>query len=151
MENKARRITNLTSGVAAATAFVLQPVPALDELSVVPIHYYLSLRLARERGVSVFALPWRNLQRVIWYGAGARFLTHLAVGLVPIAGGLATAATAIALTEYLSRYLDAVLADPANAKAPELSLAALQALFSRALEKVSEKAPAPAPTEEAAS
>jgi uncharacterized protein (DUF697 family) len=142
MEKKARRITNVTSGIAAVTAFVTQPVPALDEVAVIPIHYYMVLRLAHDRGVSVFKLPWRNIQRVIWYGAGARFLTHVAVGLVPVAGGFANAITAVALTEYLSRYLDGALTDPK--RAPEISLAALRALFDRAVDKVMVKKAEPA-------
>jgi uncharacterized protein (DUF697 family) len=146
MDRIARRITNLTSGVAAATAFVAQPVPALDELAIVPIHYYLVMRLAKERGVSVFKIPWRNVGRVIWYGAAARFLTHITVGLVPVAGGVTTALTAVALTEYLSRYLDEVLADPAHARPPELSLDALRALYDRAVAKVTHREPTPTAT-----
>jgi uncharacterized protein (DUF697 family) len=150
MEKKSRRITNVTSGVAAATAFVMQPVPALDELAVVPIHYYLVLRLAKARGVGVFKIPWRNVQRIIWYGAGARFVTHITIGLMPIAGGITTAATAVALTEYLSRYLDEALADPAHARPPELSLSALRGLFDRAVARVMPRPPAQAPAAEPA-
>jgi uncharacterized protein (DUF697 family) len=134
MDKLARRITNVTSGVAAVTAFVTQPIPILDEAAVIPIHYYLVLRLARARNVSPFKLPWRNIQRVIWYGAGARLATHVAVGLVPVAGGFANAVTAIALTEYLSRYLDEALADP-TVKPPVISLDSLRALFDRAVQR----------------
>jgi uncharacterized protein (DUF697 family) len=149
MEKKSRRITNLTSTVAGLTAFITQPVPGLDEVAVIPIHYYLVLRLARTRGVSVFKLPWRNIQRIVWYGAGARLLTHLAFGLVPIGGGITNAITAVALTEYLSRYTDEALTDP-KAKPPDISLAALRGLFDKAVDTVmSRRTPAPAAAQEA--
>jgi uncharacterized protein (DUF697 family) len=142
MDKKARRITHFTSGLAAVTAFAAQPIPALDEALVIPIHYYMVTRLARERGVSVFKLPWRNIQRVIWYGAGARLATHLTIGLVPVSGAVVTALTAIALTEYLGRYLDQVLADPAARPAP-LSVAALKDLFDRAVQRMKHRETAP--------
>jgi uncharacterized protein (DUF697 family) len=144
MEKKSRRITNITSGIAGVTAFITQPVPGLDEVAVIPIHYYLVVKLARARGISIFKLPWRNIQRIVWYGAGARLLAHLAIGLVPIGGGIANAVTAIALTEYLSRYTDEALTDPA-VKPPEISLHALRELFDRAVDKVMGKPAATAP------
>jgi uncharacterized protein (DUF697 family) len=146
MESKSRRITSWMSGVTGLTAFVTQPIPGLDEVAIIPMHYYLVVRLARARGISVFKLPWRNIQRIVWYGAGARLLTHLAFGLVPIGGGVTNAITAVALTEYLSRYTDHALTDP-TAKPPDISLAALRALFDRAVDKVMRKpdaAPPPA-------
>ncbi len=93
MESKSRRITSWMSGVTGLTAFVTQPIPGLDEVAIIPMHYYLVVRLARARGISVFKLPWRNIQRIVWYGAGARLLTHLAFGLVPIGGGVTNAIT----------------------------------------------------------
>jgi uncharacterized protein (DUF697 family) len=147
MQKKSRSITNMASGIAAATAFITQPVPVLDELAVIPIHYYLVLRLARERKVSIFKLPWRNIQHIVWYGAGARLLTHISLGLIPIGGGIANAITAVALTEYLSRYMDEALTDP-KAKPPEISLAALRGLFDRAVAKIMPKQPAVVPATE---
>src|SRR5689334_23093274 len=109
MERRSRRITNVYGGVAAVAAFVTQPVPALDEVIVVPIHSALVLRLARSRGVSIRKLPWRAIQRIIWYGAAARLVANMSLGLVPVAGAFANSVTAIALTEYLSRWLDEVI------------------------------------------
>jgi len=74
MERRSRRITNVYSGVAAVTAFVTQPIPGADELLVVPIQYTLCVQLGRSRGVSAFKLPWRSVQRIIWYGAAARLV-----------------------------------------------------------------------------
>ena len=66
MEKKSRRIANVYAGISAVASFIVQPVPAADELIVVPIHYWLSVRLARARKVSILKLPWRSIQRIIW-------------------------------------------------------------------------------------
>jgi uncharacterized protein (DUF697 family) len=134
MERKSRRITNVYSGVAAVSAFVTQPIPGLDELVVVPIHYALVARLARSRGVSVLKLPWRSIQRVIWYGAAARLVANFSLGLVPVAGAFANSVTAIALTEYLSRWLDGVISHP-DQPPPDVTMDGLKSVFKSALEK----------------
>jgi uncharacterized protein (DUF697 family) len=103
MERASRRITNVYSGVAATVAFVTQPVPLADELIVVPIHYWLIVRLARARRVSVRKLPWRSIQRIIWYGAAARLVVNLSFGLVPVAGAFTNSITAVALTASAPR------------------------------------------------
>jgi uncharacterized protein (DUF697 family) len=134
MERKSRRITNVYAGVAAVAAFVTQPVPALDELVVVPMHYALVVGLARSRGVSVFKLPWRSIQRIIWYGAAARLVANFSLGLVPVAGAFANSITAIALTEYLSRWLDEAISHP-DQPPPDVTMDGLKSLFKSALQK----------------
>jgi uncharacterized protein (DUF697 family) len=134
MERKSRRITNVYSGVAAVTAFVTQPIPGADELLVVPIHYALCARLARSRRVSVFKLPWRSVQRIIWYGAAARLVANFSLGLVPVLGAFSNSITAVALTEFLARWLDDFLASPGQPP-PEVTMEGLKALFTGALRK----------------
>jgi uncharacterized protein (DUF697 family) len=134
MEARTRKITNRLSGVSAVAAFVSQPVPALDELIVVPIHYWLCVRIARARGVSILKLPWPQLKKIIWYGAAARLVANFSLGLVPVVGMFSNAITAIALTEYLGRYLDDVIANP-DREPPEITMDALKELFKNALEK----------------
>jgi uncharacterized protein (DUF697 family) len=134
MERKSRRITNVYSGVAAVTAFVTQPIPGGDELIVVPIHYALAARLARARGVSVFKLPWRSIQRIIWYGAAARLVANFSLMVVPFLGAFSNAITAAALTEYLARWMDEVLDHP-DQPPPEVTMEGLKALFTSALKK----------------
>jgi len=134
MEVETRRLTNKYSGVAAVASFFAQPVPVLDELIVVPLHYRLIRRLAEERGVSPKTLPWPQLRRIIWYGAAARLVGNLSVGFVPVVGMFSNAITAIALTEYLARYLDDVLANP-DREPPEVTMEGLKELFRVAVEK----------------
>jgi uncharacterized protein (DUF697 family) len=161
MEPKTRRITNVYSGVAAVAAFFTQPVPMLDEVIVVPIHYGLTVRMARSRGVSIFKLPWRSVQRIIWYGAGARLVANMSLGLVPVVGAFVNSITAIALTEFLARWLDEFLEHP-DQPPPDVTMEGLKTLFENAVKKsragAGEKpgegetagatpAPAPAPAE----
>jgi uncharacterized protein (DUF697 family) len=141
METKSRRITNVYSGVAAVASFVVQPVPAADELIVVPIHYWLCVRLARARKVSILKLPWRSIQRIIWYGAAARLVLNFSLGLVPVVGAFSNAITAIALTEFLARYLDEYIEHP-DRPPPDITMESMRALFERAIKKKQAEAPA---------
>jgi uncharacterized protein (DUF697 family) len=143
MERKSRRITNVYSGVAAVSAFVTQPIPAADELIVVPIQYALCLRLARSRGLSLRKVPWRSVQRIIWYGAAARLVANFSLGLVPVLGAFSNSITAIALTELLARWLDEYIAHP-DQPPPDVTMEGLKSLFTGALRKsgVARKAPA---------
>lgn len=134
MEPRTRRLTNVYSSVSAVAAFVTQPIPAMDELIVVPIHYALCVKVARTRGVSILKLPWRPIKKIIWYGAAARLVANFSLGLVPVVGMFSNAITAIALTEYLGRYLDDVIEHPDRAP-PEVSMESLKELFTSALKK----------------
>jgi uncharacterized protein (DUF697 family) len=134
MERRSRRITNRASGVAAVLSFVTQPIPGADEVLVVGIHYYLIVRLARSRKVSVLELPWRSLQRIVWYGAAARLVANFSLGLVPIVGMFSNAITAIALTEFLARWLDEYILHP-DTPPPEVTMAGLKEIFANALKK----------------
>lgn len=145
MESHSRKMTTRYSSAAAVAAFVTQPVPALDELIVVPIHYWFIVRMARDRKVSVLKLPWRVLQKIVWYGAGARLVANFSLGLLPVVGAFSNAITAVALTEYLARYLDEVMENP-NTPAPDITMKGLKQLFMKATEKAKEAA-SPAPPE----
>jgi uncharacterized protein (DUF697 family) len=134
MKPETRRVTNFHAGASAIAAFVSQPIPALDELIVVPIHYSLCLRVAKKRGVPAKKLPWKQIRKIIWYGAGARLVANFSLGLVPVVGMFANAVTAIALTEFLGQYLDDALSNP-DAPPKEVTMEGLKALFAAALRR----------------
>lgn len=134
MERKSRRITNRVSGIAAVVSFFTQPIPAADELLVVGMHYYLVVRLARSRGVPLLELPWGSLQRIVWYGAVGRLAANLSLGLVPVLGMFSNAITAVALTEFLARWLDEYIEHP-EAPPPDVTMDGLRQLFGNALKK----------------
>ena len=139
MERRSRRITTRASGVAAVVSFFTQPIPGADELLVIGIHYYLVVRLARSRGVSVLELPWRSLQRIVWYGAGARLVANFSLGLVPVVGMFSNAITAIALTEFLARWLDQYIQHP-DTPPPDVTMQGLKEIFASALKKKKKEA-----------
>jgi uncharacterized protein (DUF697 family) len=138
MKPETRRVTNLHSGASAVAAFVSQPIPALDELIVVPIHYLLCVRFAKARGVPLKKLPWKQIRKIIWYGAGARLVANFSLGLVPVVGMFANAVTAIALTEFLGQYLDDALSNP-DVPPKEVTMEGLKALFASALRRHAER------------
>jgi uncharacterized protein (DUF697 family) len=139
MGPEVRRLTNRHATFAAIASFILQPIPAADELVVVPIHYWFVGKVARKRGVSVFKAPWRSASKIIWGGAGVRLVANFSLGLIPVAGAFSNALTAVALTEYLGRYLDAALDDP-DAPAPAVSIEELKSAIKSALQKKTTKA-----------
>lgn len=134
MEDTTRRLTHRYSTIGAVAAILAQPIPGLDEFIVVPIHYRLVRRIATERGVSVKTLPWKQLRKIIWYGALGRAAGNYSLGLIPGFGMVTNAVTAVALTEYLGRYLDDVIANP-DREAPEVTRESLTELFTEALAK----------------
>ena len=134
MDPKRRRLTNRCSGVAAVVAFVTQPIPGGDELIVVPVHYWLVARMAKGRGARLRDMPWRSIQKIIWYGAGARLVANFSLGLVPVVGAFSNSITAIALTEFLARWLDVYIANP-DQPPPEVTMDGLKRVFADALEK----------------
>jgi uncharacterized protein (DUF697 family) len=134
VKSESRRITAIYSGASAVVAFVTQPVPALDELVVVPIHYRLCSRIAKARGVKKKDLPWKQIRKIIWYGAAARLVANFSLGLVPVVGMFANAVTAIALTEFLGHYIDDTLAHP-EVPPKEITMEGLKTLFADALRR----------------
>ena len=132
MEASTRRLTTRYSKLTAVAAMATRIVPTLDELIVVPMHYRLVRRVATERGVPTKSLPWTQLRRIIWYGAAARLVGNISIGIVPVVGMFTNAITAVALTEYLGRYLDEVIANPTH-EAPEVTYESLKDLFASAM------------------
>src|SRR5262245_44120745 len=49
MDPEMRRLTRKYSILSAVTSIVTHPVPAVDEVFVIPIHYYFSAKVARAR------------------------------------------------------------------------------------------------------
>ena len=133
MDPETRHLTNRHAAVAAVASFLAQPIPAADELVVIPIHYLLAGKLVRKHRVPLTKVPWRALNTSSsGGGAAGRLVVNFTFGLVPVAGAFSNAFTAIALTEWLARYLDTALAAP-DAPPPEVSLremrAAMEAAF----------------------
>jgi uncharacterized protein (DUF697 family) len=97
---------------AAVTSVAAHPVPAVDELFVVPVHYRFSWKMARVMNVPIRAVPWREVSKIIWGGALVRFGIDVTLGLVPVAGVVSHVLSAVTLTEILGEYLDRALTGP---------------------------------------
>ena len=134
MGPEVRRLTTRHATVAAVMSFLLQPIPAADELVVVPIHYWFVGRVARARGVGLRKAPWRAATKIIWGGAGVRLVANFSLGLIPVAGALSNAVTAAALTEYLGRYLDVAFDNP-DVPPPDVTMRDLKAAMMRAIKR----------------
>jgi hypothetical protein len=116
MEPQVRRLTNKYSMISAVVSFATQLVPGADELIVVPIHYRFSFRLTRMRDRSLLDVPWMQLHKIIWGGAFIRLFANFSLGIIPVVGAFSNAVTAVALTEFLARYLDESLTRPGAAE-----------------------------------
>lgn len=114
MDPTIRRMTNRYSAITAVTSFVTQPIPGADELIVIPLHYRFAVLLTRQRGVPLLTAPWWQVSKIIWGGAAVRLAANFTLGLVPVVGLFSNAITAVALTEFLGRYLDDALSNPAQ-------------------------------------
>ncbi len=106
------RRTSLVTGVVAA---VLSPIPLLDEIVLVPIYTVLTTRIAARHELPLRRVPWRPIAKTGLAGLIARGIVNLGVALVPGVSAVANAATAMAFTEVLGRYIDDACGDPQRA------------------------------------
>jgi uncharacterized protein (DUF697 family) len=134
MDPKSRAITTPYSVATALVSFVMQPIPAMDEIAVVPMHYWFAQKMARTHGMRRRDLPWRSIQKIIWYGAAARLGINFSLGLVPVVGPFSNAVTAAALTEFLASWLDAHIKNP-NAPPADISIEGLMKIFANATKR----------------
>ncbi len=98
---------------ASAVSIIAHPVPGIDEVVVIPIHYHLCMKIAKARNLRIRDLPWRNLNKIIVGGAILRYFVDLPFAFFPPSGILVHGMTAGALTVFLGRYLE-TLGAPAS-------------------------------------
>ncbi|WP_437943484.1 hypothetical protein WMF27_41450 [Sorangium sp. So ce281] len=121
MKLGARLTTHAFSAGAAGISFVVQPLPGSDQLFVIPIQYLLAASLAKERGTSLSKPAWSQVHQLIWGGGALRLMIGLTLGLIPLAGAVTNAITALVTTEYLGHYVDRALDNP-DKPPPDLSI-----------------------------
>lgn len=89
------------ASVAAATiAVVLSPIPFADELALLPVYGWLTVRVARACGVVPQAIPWAPLAQKALVGLGVRAAVNAPVAAVPGLAAAMNATTAVVLTRY---------------------------------------------------
>jgi len=104
------RAIRRASFTTAAIAVVLSPIPLADELALLPLYGVLTVRIARARGVTLRAVPWRPIALTALAGLGARAALNLTVSYIPFVAAAANAASGVALTRFLGHYVDTACA-----------------------------------------
>jgi len=100
------RAIRSASIAAAALGVVLSPIPLADEIALLPVYGVLTTRIAATRGVTLTAIPWRPIVLTTIAGLGARAALNLTVSYIPFVAAAANAASGVALTHLLGRYVD---------------------------------------------
>jgi len=109
------RLIRRTSIATGALGVILSPIPLADELLLLPVYAFLSLRIGKDHSLDARAIPWRPICTTTLAGLAARAAVNVTVSYIPGVAAAANAATAVALTQFLGRYVDEACAHPENA------------------------------------
>lgn len=95
------------ASIAAATiAVVLSPIPFADEVALLPVFGWLTVRVARARGLASHAIPWTALGRNAVAGLAVRAAVNAPFAAVPGVAAATNATTAVVLTRYYGSRVD---------------------------------------------
>lgn len=108
----ATRAIRGASKAAAGISVVLSPIPLADELALVPVYLWLTLRIARARGKSSREVPWGPLAKVAVVGLVVRGAVDATVATIPGIAAVINASTAIALTQIYGSCADHICRGP---------------------------------------
>jgi uncharacterized protein (DUF697 family) len=115
----AKEVSKVIRGTTIFTAIVgvvLSPIPLADELVFLPTYGVMTARLARKHGLPMRSVPWKTVMTTAVAGLAARGAVDLTVAYIPGVASVANCVSAIALTQFLGRYVDGVCNDPASAR-----------------------------------
>ena len=87
---------------------VLSPIPMADEIALVPVYAWLTLRVARARRKRARELPWSPLAKTMLAGLLVRGGIDATVATVPGVAAVVNATTAVALTQIYGACVDHV-------------------------------------------
>jgi uncharacterized protein (DUF697 family) len=96
---------------------VLSPIPLADELLLFPIFAGMTARIAREKSLPVREVPWRPVLSTTFAALTARAAINVTVSYIPGVAAVANAASAVAMTHWLGRYIDEACDAPDRARA----------------------------------
>jgi uncharacterized protein (DUF697 family) len=105
-DERVKRAIRKASITAAVLGVGLSPIPLADEIALLPVFGVLTARIARSRGVTLRAVPWRPIAVTAVAGLGARAALNLTVSYIPFVAAAANAVSGVALTQFLGRYVD---------------------------------------------
>jgi uncharacterized protein (DUF697 family) len=136
------RAIRAASIAAAGISGVRSPVPLADELALVPVYAWLTVRVARARGKTTQEVPWSPLAKTAFVGLLVRGGIDVTVAPIPGVAAVINASTAVALTVIYGACVDHVC-DAASATKTlgwRDVLAALRARATRRSTTTSERA-----------
>jgi uncharacterized protein (DUF697 family) len=116
MSPRVERLIRRTSILTAALGVVLSPLPLVDELLLLPIYGVLVSRIGKDHELAFGQVPWKPICATAFAGLTARAAVNLTVSYVPGVAAAASAASAVALTQFFGRYVDEACTHPADAK-----------------------------------
>jgi uncharacterized protein (DUF697 family) len=116
MSPRVERLIRRTSILTAALGVVLSPLPLVDELFFLPIYGVLTSRIAKDHHLLFRQVPWKPICATALAGLAARAAVNLTVSYVPGVAAAASAASAVALTQFFGHYVDGACAHPNDAK-----------------------------------
>jgi uncharacterized protein (DUF697 family) len=127
------RAIRKASIAAAGLAVVLSPIPFADEIALLPIYGWLTVRVARARGRGARYVPWRALTRTALAGLAVRAAVNAPTATLPGVAAAMNAVTAVGLTATYGACVDYVCRAPSELTAigPRDVLAALRTRMRR--------------------
>jgi uncharacterized protein (DUF697 family) len=140
MSPRVEKLIRRTSLVTAGIGVVFSPIPLLDELVLLPIYGVMASRIGKHHSLSFAAMPWRPIGATAVAGLAARAAVNLTVSYVPGLAAVANAVSALALTQFLGRYVDEACAHPEDVKA--LRVKEIMSAMRASMKKEPTKAPA---------
>jgi uncharacterized protein (DUF697 family) len=116
-----RTVIRKTSIVGFGLGVVLSPIPLADEILLLPVYAWMTAKIGAQHGLSLRKIAWRPITSTVVAGLAARAAINVTVSFVPGVAAVANAVSAAALTQLLGHYVDGACADPAGAKAMNMS------------------------------
>jgi uncharacterized protein (DUF697 family) len=111
------RVVRRTSLLTGALGVVLSPIPLADELLLLPIYALMARRIGKEHGLASQRIPWRPITTTAVAGLAARAAINITVAYIPGVAAVANAVSAVALTQFMGRYVDDACEHPETAQA----------------------------------
>jgi hypothetical protein len=106
MDPALRDLTAKYAAITAAAAFVVAPIPVVDEVVVLPLQGFFAWKLMKKRGYQLRRAPWLRMAALVGAGIGARIVSRVTLGVLYPAGAFANAITTAAGTVLIARFLD---------------------------------------------
>lgn len=100
------RAIRRASVASAGISVVLSPIPLADEIALVPVYAWLTMRVARARRKAARDVPWPSLAKVAVAGLFVRGAIDATVATVPGLSALVNATTAVGLTHVYGACVD---------------------------------------------